>query len=99
MNKYARLRCARIALMATAGVAALGAVVMGLWNWLIPSLFFGAHEIGYLQAIGVLLLSRILFGGFRGRGGHRHAALTEEERAKFKSRWCCTPRDAQTDPS
>jgi hypothetical protein len=72
------------------GVAALGWVVMALWNWLMPELFLGAREIGYLQAMGILVLSKILFGGFRG-GGHgrwhreRWQQMTPEEREKFQA--------------
>src|SRR2546429_1443972 len=43
---------------------------MSLWNWLVPSLFHGP-AVRYWQAVGLLLLSRILFGGVRGRGGWR----------------------------
>lgn len=52
----------------------MGAVVMGLWNWVVVDLFTGARAIDLPHAIGLLVLSRILFGGFRGRGGwhHRH---------------------------
>ncbi len=46
-------------------VALFGAVVMWLWNWLIPPIF-GLATIGYLQALGLLILARILFGGFGG---------------------------------
>lgn len=50
----------------------LGALVtMGLWNWLVPSLF-GLGMIGFWQAAGILVLARILFGW---RGGHHHAHL------------------------
>jgi len=42
-------------------------VVMQLWNWLMPALF-GLKLITYWQALGLLVLSKILFGGFR--GGH-----------------------------
>ena len=67
----------KIALIAIAGIGALGWVVMLLWNWLMPELFLGAHPINYCQALGVLLLSKILFGSFRGgchsgRGWGRH---------------------------
>lgn len=55
--------------IAVAAVALLSAIVMSLWNELIPSLFKGP-TIGFWQAAGLLVLSRILFGGFRGRGGH-----------------------------
>lgn len=42
---------------------------MTLWNWLIPTLFSGP-VISYWQAIGLLVLSKILFSG--GHGGRRH---------------------------
>ncbi|CAH0995838.1 hypothetical protein EMA8858_01966 [Emticicia aquatica] len=55
-----------------------GFAVMTLWNWLIPSIF-GLTTITWLQALGLLVLSKILFGGFRGGsgwgggcGGNRH---------------------------
>lgn len=47
--------------------AAGTAVVMLLWNWLVPSVI-GWSAVGYWQAAGLLLLCKILFGGF-GRGG------------------------------
>ena len=43
--------------------AGFGAVVMLLWNWLMPTLF-GLDVINFWQALGILVLSRILFGGF-----------------------------------
>ena len=69
---------------------------MALWNWLLPALFTGGKEIGYVQAMGLLVLSRILFGGLRGHGGwhgrcHRNHLdrMTPEEREKFKSGMRC----------
>ena len=47
-------------------LAAGGLVLMLLWNALIPAIF-GLKAITYLQALGLLVLARILFGGFRGR--------------------------------
>jgi hypothetical protein len=69
-----------------------GEVVMHLWNWLLPPLF-GWRMLGFWQALGLLLLCRILFGGLhhggpgrrggRGfRGGCRH--MSPEEREKFR---------------
>ncbi len=79
------------ALWILAAGAALGAIVMLLWNSLIPELIPGVHAVTYWQAIGLLLLCRILFGGFRGhRDWHerrehwqRWHAMTPEERAQF----------------
>jgi len=73
-------------------VAALSAIVMLLWNAIVPGIFSAAPRIDYLHALGLLVLSRILFGGFRGHGGwhgHRHGhwakwqAMTPEEREQF----------------
>jgi hypothetical protein len=82
------------ALVVLCGAALLGGLVMLLWNWLMPTLFPGVGIIGYWQALGVLLLSRILFGGGRGhwRGHHHHwdgMSAEERERLKrhFKNRW------------
>lgn len=68
-----------------------------LWNVLIPELF-GMKTISFWQAFGILLLSKILFGGFRfkGRGNRicnkrdfnspcRH--MTDDDRSKFKEEW------------
>ena len=45
-----------------------GGVVMLLWNWLLPPLF-GWRTITLLQGFGLLVLCRMLFGGFGGGGG------------------------------
>ncbi len=45
----------------------IGAVVMLLWNALIPTLF-ALHTITYWQAVGLLLLVRILVGTHSPRG-------------------------------
>ncbi|MGV7211338.1 hypothetical protein ACLB1G_26160 [Oxalobacteraceae bacterium A2-2] len=77
--------------IALAAIAILGAIVMQLWNWVVPALFAGASPLDYWRALGLLVLCRILFGGFKGRGGHRDwqrwNALTPEEREQFRSRW------------
>ena len=70
-----------------------GWVVMSLWNWLLPGLF-GWRMITFWQALGMLVLCRILFGGVSGRGWHRSYSgrrmrerwqrMTPEEREKFR---------------
>lgn len=98
-----KAKCFKIAVIVIAGIAALGWVIMLLWNCLLPDLFVGVKPIGYWQALGILLLSKILFGGFHGHGRwkahHRHwESMSPEEReqmkARFKSRWghCCSDK-------
>ena len=80
-----------IALLGVVFVLIGGEVVMQLWNWLTPRLF-GWHAITFWQALGLLALCRILFGGFGGGRHHRSdrrrrwaADLTPEEREKFRA--------------
>ncbi|HBL31815.1 MAG TPA: hypothetical protein DD490_33755 [Acidobacteria bacterium] len=70
-----------------------GGIVFFLWNWLLPTLF-GWPEITFWQALGLLMLCRILFGGLGLRGGpgsrfRRHWVgqfdpLTQEERERIR---------------
>ena len=77
-----------------------GLVVMNLWNWLIPTIF-GLKVISFTQALGLLVLSKILFGGF-GRGGgwggnrghfwkekmmERMKNMSPEDRERMKAKW------------
>ncbi|MFK8037262.1 MAG: hypothetical protein AB8B74_03145 [Crocinitomicaceae bacterium] len=59
-------------LLAIIGITGLiilfGFIIMWLWNWLMPDLF-GLTTITYWQAMGICLLSKILFGGFGGGSG------------------------------
>jgi hypothetical protein len=76
-------------------IAVGGGVVLLLWNWLLPPLF-GLPQITFWQALGILALCRILFGGFGGRGGARSGVrrrmeerceqMTPEERERFRQR-------------
>ncbi len=49
-----------------------GLIVEILWNWLAPAVF-GLREVSYVQAVGMIVLARILLGargmrpGFAGR--------------------------------
>lgn len=103
MTMNCKPKCWKIVFMALAGIAALGWVVMALWNWLIPALLVGGREISYVQAMGVLLLSKILFGGFHGNKcherwhQHRLEKMTPEDREKFQSgmRSCCGGKSKQ----
>src|SRR5580698_9016667 len=87
------VRGLKFAAFAIVACAIFGFIVLSLWNWLGPAVF-GARTITFWQALGILVLSKILFGGFRGRphfGGHvrqrmkdRWAQMTPEEREKFQ---------------
>jgi hypothetical protein len=104
------LRGLKFALLAALAVAIFSFLVMNLWNWLMPALF-GLHLISFWQALGLLVLSKILFGGFRGpRGPHmqwrrrmaeRWAQMTPEERDKFREgmRGRCGPFGSPTTES
>ena len=72
------------------GLGALGLLLSALWNGLMPELF-GLPAITFWQALGLFLLSRILFGRFGGGGSWMRKArfargwhsLTPEERERF----------------
>ncbi|MGA2536653.1 MAG: hypothetical protein ABSF53_11600 [Terracidiphilus sp.] len=82
---------APLALVAFLGIC--GEVVLHLWNWLAPALF-GWHQITFWQALGLLVLCRLLFGGLGSRGGdrgkwrrarhERWEQMTPEEREKLR---------------
>ncbi|MGI9531930.1 hypothetical protein, partial [Lutimonas sp.] len=78
------------------GIALLVWVVMLLWNAILPEVI-GVNAITYWQALGIFVLSKILFGGFK-RGGPRPGKfkrnfrnklmnMSDEEKAAFKSEW------------
>jgi hypothetical protein len=89
-----------VVVLVVVAALAFGVAVMLLWNWLMPVLF-GLPAIGFWQAVGLLILSKLLLGGFRGRrwggghGGHfggwrarmaeRWDNMTEEQRAEFRA--------------
>ncbi len=90
--------------------AALGGeVVRLLWNWLAPALF-GWHAITFWQAVGLLALCRILFGGLGVRGRPRSnfrrrirermeekwERMSPEERERARERWrgWCGPMES-----
>ena len=62
-----------------------GTVVQLLWNWLVPPIF-GWSPITFWQALGLLVLCRILFGGRGGRGYRSHSGFSREERERFRQR-------------
>jgi hypothetical protein len=77
-----------------------GEIVMRLWNWLLPALF-GWRQITFWQAVGILALCRILFGGhgwhrstrsnvrrrIQERMAERWEQMTPEERERSRQSW------------
>jgi hypothetical protein len=80
-----------IVLFGIAWIGAMGFVVVWLWNMLMPAIF-SLPVISFWQALGLFLLSRVLFG--RSGGWHRRMAkarfvrgwkdLTPDERQRFR---------------
>ena len=100
-NKMAHNRAVRFVKFLVIGIVFISIFVIGfgeavlhLWNWLMPALF-GLRQITYWQAVGLLGLCWILFGGQRGwmrphLGGGRYMRnrwdkMTPEEREKFRA--------------
>jgi len=86
--------------MAAVFVFVLGSVVMWLWNALLPDIT-GVKQITFWQAVGLFVLSRILFGGFRWGGGRKKkwkakrkamwrekmAGMDDDKKAELKAKW------------
>jgi hypothetical protein len=92
MNKCGKIwRHAWIILACLALAAFFGFVVMVLWNELLPAIA-GLPELSFWQAVGILILARVLFGGLGGMGWHhghknplkeRWQNMSDEERKAF----------------
>ena len=65
-----------------------GAIVRLLWNWLLPPLF-GWRAVTFWEALGLLALCRILFGGFGMRGGHHgmRGRMADRMADRVAARW------------
>jgi Ca2+/H+ antiporter, TMEM165/GDT1 family len=89
-----------ILVFCTAFVMLFSYIVMRLWNGILPDVL-GVRMISFWQAMGILVLSKILFSGF---GGFAHKKeqfknrfrqrmlnkwenMTPEEKEKFKNEW------------
>ncbi|HEY0433188.1 MAG TPA: hypothetical protein VGC95_04915 [Chitinophagaceae bacterium] len=84
-------------LFAACAIVVFGGIVMLLWNnVLVPVL--AIHTITFWQALGILALSKILFGGFRGawsgkrnywkqRMQQKWSSMTPDEKERFKQEW------------
>ena len=98
MNHYGRKRrwFVWMPLVFIAAALLMGLLVKLLWNAILPPVL-GVNMLSYWQALGLLVLSRILFSGFW-KGGYRRWGgspmwrekwmnMNEEEKAKFREEW------------
>lgn len=94
-------RAGRVVMFIFFGIAAIFGftwIVMLLWNGLMPDIF-NLNPITYWQAMGLLVLSKIIFGFGGGGGGGRKrrwkreipqaqwASMTAEEKERFRNEW------------
>ncbi len=94
MRAHGIRRISKFVLFAVLAGGIFSLVVMWLWNRLMPALF-GLHVLSFWQALGLLILSKILFSGFHGRPGfsrdwrlrliRRWEQMTPEEREAFRA--------------
>lgn len=81
-----------IPLFCIAFVVVFGGCIMLLWNWLMPELF-GLPSITFWQAAGLLILCKILFGGFGSNHHHGHGHCGGN---KLRKRWeSMTPEERE----
>ncbi len=97
-NKFRMRKIAMFLFFVPLALFAFGSIVMLLWNAILPAVIH-VSTINFWQALGILLLSKILFGGFRGSWGGRRSYqwkdemkkkisnMTPEEKEKFEQHW------------
>lgn len=85
-------------IIAAACLALLAWVVMLLWNGVLVDVV-PVSQVNFWQALGLLVLGKILFGGFRGHFGgdykqrwkkkmqQKLEGMSQEEREKLKEEW------------
>ena len=91
MKKHRGFRIVAMIFIGISIVALLGLAVMYLWNWLIPEIFTGGPVITYWQALGLMVLAKILFGGFK---PHSHPGPFSSDKKdywknKLSEKWNC----------
>jgi hypothetical protein len=100
MKRFLFKKGLMMAICFIAAFLVFSAIVMTLWNAILPAVL-GVKTITFVQALGILALSKILFGGFGNRGGWKRGGgsdwknkmkekfgqMSPEEREKFKAEW------------
>ena len=110
MSKSKYSKVLKFIVVVLIAVLVFGTALMYLWNWLVPDIF-GGPELSLLQAIGLLILSKILFGGlgnkfsqkkremWRSHYDSKLSKMNPEEREKFKEslKSCFTEKSQQAE--
>lgn len=88
-GRFTPARFFKILLMVIVGIIIFGGGFLLLWNWLMPAIF-GLPQITFWQALGLLVLSKIIFSGF-GHKKHNHRIKPEwrEHFEKMHAQRCC----------
>ena len=95
MKSFGLFKAVKICVLIVLALMVFGIVTEHLWNWLMPSIF-GLKTITFLQALGLVVLSKILLGGIHKHAGggprgwkrgmeDRWAKMSPEEREKFRA--------------
>jgi len=95
MKRFRMLKALKIVVFVALALLVFGFVTEHLWNWLMPEIF-GLKAITFLQALGLVVLSKILLGGIHKHAGggprgwkrgieDRWARMTPEERERFRA--------------
>src|SRR5688500_11272337 len=97
-SRFRERKVAGFILIGIAAFALFSWIVMSLWNAVLVPVV-NVSSVSFWQAAGILLLSKILFSGFKGGGsfGRRHQwnqemkdkwqNMTPDEKEKMKQEW------------
>jgi len=100
MKKFFIRKAAMIVLFATGALFAFSALFMTLWNATLP-MAVHAGSITLFQAMGILVMAKFIFGGFKSRrhwgGGYfmkmklwrKWANMSPEQREQYKNNMHC----------
>jgi len=90
MSKHRGFRIIAMIFIVAGIISLVAFAVMLLWNWLIPSIFAGGPTITYWQALGLMILSKILFGGFKPHHPPPFMRSKKEYwKSKIREKWNC----------
>ncbi len=98
MNKgsWVAKKIAKIVLIVAVALVVFGFIVMSLWNAILPAVLH-VSTITFGQALGILVLCKLLFGGFKGGwGGQGHGPARWRNMEKLKEKWTnMTPEERE----